>query len=106
MEEFPHVIDRAYTHHQQQQITFSFYTDHGNYTGCRVQSLTEFLDALSTVPLSSLEFHLNGGDFTRWITDKGYTELAQQFTALRTEQLKGELLRETMSNIIQTYLTS
>jgi hypothetical protein len=49
MEEFPHAIDRAFKHHQEQQKIFYFYTDHGNYTGCSVQTLHAFLDAVSIV---------------------------------------------------------
>jgi hypothetical protein len=56
--------------------------------------------------MQSLTFHLDGGDFERWITDKGYSELARQFTDLRKEQLKGEPLRDKISNIIRSYLDS
>lgn len=105
MEEFPHAIDRAYTHHKEQLKIFYFYTDHGNYTGRSAQTLDEFLEAVSTVPSSSLEFHLNGGDFERWITEKGYSELAQQFTELRKEQLNSDILRDKISATIRSYLS-
>ena len=106
MEQFSHAIDRAYKHHQEQQKIFYFYTDHGNYTGCSAQTLDEFLAAMSTVPLSSLEFHLNGGDFERWITEKGDPKLVQQFTELRKEPYERDQLRETLSKMLQSYLSN
>lgn len=104
LDEFPDVMDRAYKQHQRQQLIFYFYTEYGNYTGRSAQSLPEFAEAIAQVDEVSLAFHLYGGDFERWITEKGFPQLATQFRAIRRRKVKGEPLRQQLSQAVRTFL--
>lgn len=101
---FPHVMDRAYKQYQQRQNIFYFYTGLGNYTGMSAQSLREFADAVTNVNVASLEFHVSGGDFERWVTDKGFPRLATRFQSIRKRNVQGEPLRQQLSKAIRAFL--
>ena len=105
LDEFPDVMDRAYKQYQRQQLIFYFYIGYGNYTGRSAQSLSEFADVITTVDVTSLDFHLYGGDFERWITEKGFPQLAAKFRAIRRRKVKGEPLRQALSQIMNVFFT-
>jgi MoaA/NifB/PqqE/SkfB family radical SAM enzyme len=48
---------------------FYFFTSIGNYTGVSADSLEEFVKKILEVNIKSLEFHLNRGDFQKWIDE-------------------------------------
>lgn len=46
---------------------FHFYTAIGDYTGVTATSLQDLAKKMSTIPLGSVRFHYERGDFQRWI---------------------------------------
>jgi alpha-amylase len=63
---------------------FHFYTGIGNYTGVTATSLFEFVEKLQIVPVESVVFHFQRGDFQKWIKNT----LGDEETAAKIEQLK------------------
>jgi hypothetical protein len=63
---------------------FHFYTGIGNYTGVTATSLFEFAEKLQTVPIESVVFHCQRGDFQKWIKNT----LGDGEAATRIDQLK------------------
>jgi alpha-amylase len=63
---------------------FHFYTNIGNYTGVTATSLFEFVEKLQIVPVESVVFHFQRGDFQKWIRNT----LGDDEAATRIEQLK------------------
>jgi alpha-amylase len=63
---------------------FHFFTDIGNYTGVTAISLFEFAEKLQTVPIESVMFHFQRGDFQKWIKNT----LGDEKAAKRIDQLK------------------
>jgi len=63
---------------------FHFYTGIGNYTGVTATSLFEFVEKLQLVPVESVVFHFQRGDFQKWIKNT----LGDDETATKIEQLK------------------
>ena len=84
---------------------FYFFTSIGNYIGESAFSLEEFLRKIQEVNAKSLEFHLQRGDFEKWIRDVlGYEELANEVGKLRNLNLTGEPLRKELYEIASRYL--
>jgi hypothetical protein len=84
---------------------FHFYTAPGNFTGETATSLDTFEKKLQIIPADSVNFHLQRGDFQKWIEDTlGDDELAKRVSlaklALPVEDLRKELLA-----IMQTRIT-
>jgi alpha-amylase len=63
---------------------FHFYTGIGNYTGVTATSLFEFVEKLQIVPVESVVFHFQRGDFQKWFKNT----LGDDEAATRIEQLK------------------
>ena len=77
---------------------FYFFTSIGNYTGVSALSLKEFMDKVNEVDVKSLEFHLNRGDFEKWVNDVLQdAELAGDMRRLQRLNLVGETLRNQLS---------
>ena len=58
---------------------FHFYTAPGNFTGETATSLDVFEKQLQTISAGSVNFHLQRGDFQKWIEDTiGDGELAKE----------------------------
>jgi alpha-amylase len=73
---------------------FYFFTSFGNYTGLSASSLKEFMEKINEVNIKSLEFHLNRGDFEKWIVEVlEDLELASEMRKLQKFNLTGENLR-------------
>lgn len=81
---------------------FYFFTSVGNYTGESAASLKEFFERINGVNAKSLEFHLNRGDFEKWVTevleDK---KLAEEISRLQKANLSGEPLRSQLCSTVQ-----
>lgn len=76
---------------------FYFFTSVGNYTGVSASSLKEFDDKIKEVNVKSLEFHLNRGDFEKWLSEVVKdNELAAEFRRLQKLNLSGDSLRTQM----------
>lgn len=80
---------------------FYFFTSIGNYTGASASSLKEFVNIIKDVDIKSLEFHLNRGDFEKWMTDVLQdTTLAGEIKRLQTHNQSGAILRNQLIMIV------
>jgi len=84
---------------------FYFFTSVGNYTGMSAASLKEFTEKINEVNVKSLEFHLQRGDFEKWVNevlqDK---DLAFEIGRLQKFNLNGDALRNQLSMAISRRL--
>jgi alpha-amylase len=85
--------------------TFYFFTSIGNYTGESASSLKEFMEKINEVNAKSLEFHLNRGDFEKWISEVLEDgELAGEFKRLQKINPAGDALRNQLYSIVSRRL--
>jgi hypothetical protein len=85
---------------------FHFYISSGNYTGETATSLHDFEMKIQIVPAASVNFHLQRGDFQKWIDDTlGDTELAKRISLIELK-LSAEDLRKELLAIVQTRITA
>jgi hypothetical protein len=81
---------------------FHFYTASGNYTGETAMSLDAFEKKIQVVPAASVNFHLQRGDFQKWMSDTiGDEELAKRVSLIGLT-LPAEDLRKELLAIVQT----
>ena len=85
---------------------FHFYTASGNFTGETATSLDAFEQKIQVVPAGSVSFHLQRGDFQKWISDTlGDDKLAKRISlmelTLPAEDLRKELLAIVQARISQ-----
>jgi hypothetical protein len=76
---------------------FTFSYEFARSSGLTVHSLSEFISALKTVDLSSIRFHMERGDFERWLRHVvGDDKLADQIAKINVskKKLAGEALRK------------
>ena len=76
---------------------FTFSYEFARSSGLTVHGLYEFVSALKTVDLSSIRFHMERGDFERWLRHVvGDDKLADQIAKVSRSKrkLKGEALRK------------
>jgi alpha-amylase len=83
---------------------FHFYTAPGHFTGETATSLDAFEKKLQVVPMDSVNFHLQRGDFQKWIEDTlGDIELAKRVSLIKltlpVEDLRKELLAMVQTRI-------
>jgi hypothetical protein len=76
-------------------------------SGLIVHSLQEFYDQLKTINVRAIEFHMEQGDFERWISqvvgdDKLACEI-NRFSSLKRKS-SGEKLRKILLNILEKRL--
>jgi len=82
--------------------SFTFFYEFARPAQLTVQSLYEFLSALKTVDIKSIEFHSERGDFERWIRQVvGDDTLADRLSALTNENLSGEKLRTKILGAVE-----
>ena len=85
-------------------LEFRFYTEVGQPTDLSAGSLREFYEAVKTVGVASLEFHVHRGDFTNWaqvvLKDEA---LAGDFEDARQSELRGESLRKRIAWVIEKH---
>jgi hypothetical protein len=79
---------------------FHFYSDIGSYTGKSASSLVQFGEILKSIDIKSIEFHLQRGDFEKWIRFLGDNALALQLARIRKRPLEGEKLREKICDAV------
>lgn len=81
---------------------FTFFYEFARPTGIAAHSLEEFCQALKKVSLRSIRFHLERGDFERWISQVvGDEELAGRIKQLASQNYKGEVLRRGLVSLIE-----
>lgn len=73
----------------------------GKYLGIQARSYKEFVDNIHFIDPISLEFHMSKGDFANWFEyELDYPRLADKIRVLRSEEVKGEQLREDLIKIL------
>jgi len=84
--------------------SFLFFTDIGQYVGEFAQSLEDFYEKISVVPLKSLDFHFKRGDFEKWIRGTlGDAYLADRISRIN-KSIQIEKLRTTLKRIVKRRL--
>jgi Family of unknown function (DUF5752) len=84
---------------------FYFFTSIGNYTGVSASSLKEFTEKINEVNVKSLEFHLNRGDFEKWVSEVLQdNELSWELKRLQRLNLSGDNLRNQLYSIVSRRL--
>jgi hypothetical protein len=81
--------------------SFHFYADVGKPLNIHAASLGDFCDKILKVDLSSIEFHVNRGDFEAWFAGLGDAELARKTLLVREEKMVGENLRKKLYEIVK-----
>lgn len=77
---------------------FHFYEDLNQPLHQVAVSLKDFLEKVTEIPVTSIEFHQNRGDFARWIRDAlGAVSLAD---SVKTVKESGEGLRRRLIDIV------
>jgi Mn-dependent DtxR family transcriptional regulator len=88
-------------------LEFKFYVDVGQPTNAIAKSLKEFYETVKAIDVASLEFHVYRGDFTNWVRDVLKDEaLADDFEAVRQQELKDEGLRKRIAWVIEKHYDS
>ena len=84
---------------------FHFYTEMDNFSNETATSLNSFENKLHNVPADSVNFHLQRGDFQKWIkTTLGDDELAKRVDSINLT-LPAENQRKELLAIVQTRIT-
>lgn len=74
---------------------FTFFYEFARPSGLTVHSLEDFYSTLKTVDISSIRFHMERGDFERWLRQViGDDKLADELTSISNKKLGGEALRK------------
>ncbi|MFB0502111.1 MAG: DUF5752 family protein [Candidatus Bathyarchaeia archaeon] len=78
-------------------------TSPDKFTGVSACNLSEMVKSIKTVDLKALEFHVPRGDMERWVRDVlGDDELAERIKQIKMQNLRGEDLRDRLSNLMET----
>ncbi len=81
---------------------FTFFYEFARSSGLTVHSLDEFCSTLKTIALSSIRFHMERGDFERWLRQVvGDNKLADELTGTSNQKLRGEALRKRILATIE-----
>ncbi len=83
---------------------FNFYSEIGNPIGESARSISEFIESIKVVDVSSLDFHMYREDFEKWIKALGDEALALQISNMRKSNLKGENLRKRLLQVLRLRL--
>ena len=85
---------------------FTFFYDFARPTKISVHSLKEFQLSLKEVDIKSIQFHIERGDFARWIRQVvGDEKLADEIANLSDKKLIGEALRKMILNTVKNRIT-
>jgi hydroxymethylpyrimidine pyrophosphatase-like HAD family hydrolase/CheY-like chemotaxis protein len=80
---------------------FYFCASDGRSLGYSAANLWEFRQILSGLPLDSVTYHQQRGDFESWLSDVlGDSELARQMHKLDHRELGGEVLRQALLEVV------
>jgi len=80
---------------------FYFCVDVGRYTGISAASYEEFLASIRQVEAKSLSFHVERGDFEKWVSDVFKDEkLAKEIEKIRNQKLRRQALRNRLYRIV------
>jgi len=87
---------------QKTETRFYFYQKGDIYTGESASNLAEFREVFNKVPIQSIAFHNERGDFESWLSYVGHPNLAKQFKRIRLSKRSGEALRQKLMQIMNT----
>ena len=80
---------------------FHFYGDIGDYTGISAASYEDFLTSIKLVKTKSLSFHIERGDFQKWVLDVlKDRKLAREIGKVKKQKLRGQALRNRIYRIV------
>jgi hypothetical protein len=80
---------------------FYFQKPGGRYLGLAAASLWEFRELLNEVPIDSLRYHLERGDFESWLQQVLHDEeLARRVHKVGDHGLRGEDLRRALLEVV------
>jgi len=101
--ELDNEIDASLASHVLRRISvpesFRFFTEVEHYTRKFTPSLTSFLNEIDNVPLESIEFHFERGDFQKWIKSiVGDEELALRLSGIK-KSLRGDELKKAIQEV-------
>ncbi len=84
---------------------FTFSQEFTRPTSFKTNDIFEFVDAIKNVPIRSIEYHMERGDFERWLSQVlGDDELAKSIALLNKQGLVGETLRKNLIHIVEARL--
>jgi alpha-amylase len=86
---------------------FTFSYDFVRSSGLSVHNLQDFCSALKTIDVSSIEYHIERGDFERWVSQVvGDNKLANDLANINSSKrkLKGEILRKKVLSLTEKRL--
>jgi hypothetical protein len=79
---------------------FHFYTAHGSYTGETATSLHDFEMKIQVIPDVSVNFHMQRGDFQKWISDTlDEAELAKRISLIELTLPAEDLIKELLETV-------
>jgi alpha-amylase len=82
---------------------FTFFHAFARPSSVTTYDLVEFAAALSKAPLRSVQYHVERGDFERWISQVlGDNTLAERLASLAREGITGERLRKRLVRLVKT----
>jgi hypothetical protein len=81
--------------------SFHFYVDIGKPLNIHVASLQDFCDKILKIDESSVEFHVNRGDFEAWFMGLGDIELARKTLLIKEQKVSGEELRKKLYEVVK-----
>jgi DNA-binding transcriptional ArsR family regulator len=81
--------------------SFHFYADVGKPLNLHAASLQDFCDKILKIEKSSVEFHINRGDFEAWFMGLGDIELARKTLLIKEQKVLGEELRKNLYEIVK-----
>jgi len=85
----------------EQVAPFHFCVDIGDYTGVSAVSYEDFLTSIKQVKAKSLSFHVERGDFQKWVLDVlKDKKLAREIGKIKNQKLRGKALRNRLYRIV------
>ena len=81
---------------------FTFYNKFAKPTNSVASSIIEFSEELKIVPIHSIEYHIERGDFERWISHVlGDKKLAKKIDEIMREGITGKKLRKILVALVE-----
>jgi hypothetical protein len=81
--------------------SFHFYADVGKPLNAFAANLQDFCDKILKVDTSSIEFHIDRGDFEAWFTALGDIELGRKTLLIKERKVSGEELRSKLYETVK-----
>jgi DNA-binding transcriptional ArsR family regulator len=81
--------------------SFHFYVDIGKPLNIHAASLQDFCDKIAKIDISSVEFHINRGDFEAWFMELGDVELARKTLLIKERKIVGEEVRKKLYEVVK-----